>query len=238
VINQTIVVNNGDDREADAKPIDEERFLRFEPRKRKPDDAQARREQAKPAEPKERARPDAPKPDARPAERMVPKPADKPKDEHARQLAQGKEAFEGEAYAEADRRFEQAERAKPEDPLAYFLRAQAQFAQRQFREAVESIEAGLRRRPDWPGAPFRVRDLYGENATDYVEHRKRLEEALERNPNDPFLLFLLGYQLWFDGKQGEAKELFQRALKLAPERDKQFINRFLLHGMPVAQNGR
>jgi hypothetical protein len=39
------------------------------------------------------------------------------------------------------------------------------------------------------------------------------------------LLFLLAYQLWFDGQQAEARKLFVRAAAVTP--DKTFIDRFL-----------
>jgi Flp pilus assembly protein TadD len=186
--------------------------------------------------------PDAPKkmPPEKPAEKPAPKkqPADMPKDEHGRLVAAAREAFAAGEYGRAERRFAQAIRAEPKEPLAYFLMAQAQFALGKYQEAVASIEDGLRLKPDWPGERFDPSQPYAGNKNDYTEHLERLEETLQRHPNDFFLLFLRGYQLWFDGDKVEARALFEKALKVAPEKDKPFVNRFLLHGMPIARAGR
>lgn len=253
IINNNINVNppeNPADGGREARgpnPLDDERFLKIMPRKRKPDEvAAAPRMPGEPAggfrkvDPRERIRPEAPpaKKAEKPAPELPGKPgraADNPKDENARQVALAREAFAAGEYGRAERRLAQAVRVAPNEPLAYFLLAQAQIALGQFREAVDALEEGSRRKPAWPGERFRIRDLYGENEDDFAEHRKRLEETLERNPNDFFLLFLRGYELWFEGKQAEARGLFQRAEKVAPEKYKALVNRFLLHGMPIAR---
>jgi Flp pilus assembly protein TadD len=53
----------------------------------------------------------------------------------------------------------------------------------------------------------------------------KLAEAVEQHPNDDSLLFLLGYQLWFDGKRDQAEVLFKRAATLTLDRT--HIDRFL-----------
>ena len=85
---------------------------------------------------------------------------------------------------------------------------------------------GMRLEPDWPLANFRPVTLYGDNVTDLPEHLRRLENALNRHPDDAVLLFLYAYELWFDGRQDEARPLFQRATAVAPDRS--FSERFLL----------
>ena len=72
--------------------------------------------------------------------------------------------------------------------------------------------AGLARAPDWPESGFRAVELYGDGVAEYAAHLLRLERTLERHPRDPVLLFLYGYQLWFDGRKDEAGEFFRRAL--------------------------
>jgi tetratricopeptide (TPR) repeat protein len=129
----------------------------------------------------------------------------------------GREAFALQEYARAQRRFQQAVDAAPQDALPYFLLAHAQFALGKYQEAVVSIGAGIRLRPDWPTAGFRPIELYGMNQADYADHLKRLKEALASYPNDPFLVFLNAYQLWFDNRQWEARSLFERARTLAPD---------------------
>src|SRR5262249_25061977 len=113
----------------------------------------------------------------------------------------------------------------PEEPQAHFLLAQANFAVGKYREAVAAIQSGLRLQPDWPTSKFRPRELYGENVAEFTEHFQALEDALKHYPNDPVLLFLSGYQLWFDGRQDEARPRFERAARVAA--DPSFIKRFL-----------
>jgi hypothetical protein len=145
--------------------------------------------------------------------------------ESARQIELGKEAFAAEEYARAFSRFRRATKLAAREPMAHFLLAQALFAIGKYDEAVESIHAGLRLRPDWPKSRFRAAELYGPNAAEFAEHLKRLEAAVDRHPDDPVLLFLYGYQLWFDGRQDEAVPFFRRAAAVAP--DKTDIERFL-----------
>jgi tetratricopeptide (TPR) repeat protein len=251
-----IIINNNvnvGDRQAAEEPdiMRDERFLAIRPRKGKIEAEPAERApKAMPGEaaggfrkvdPKERVRPEAPaakKPAPEPAPKERPKPerpADTPEEEAERQIGMGRRAFEAMGYGLAERRFEQALRANPKEAQAYFLLAQAQFALGKYREAVESIEAGLRLQPDWPGARFRSREPYAGNNDEFDDHLKRLLETLERHPNDFYLLFLNAYQLWFDGKQDEARVLFGKALKAAPAQQRGFVNRFLLHGQPVVQ---
>jgi hypothetical protein len=245
IINNNINVNppaGGPDDERGARgpnPLDDDRFLKIVPRNRRPvDEGMAR----KPAP--ERVRPEAPaaapkkaeKPAEMPQRKLpVERPADNPKDENARLLGLAREAFAVGEFGRAERRLAQAIRAEPNDVMPYFLLAQAQVALGQFREAVDSINEGTGRKPGWPGERFRPADLYGENKEELAEHQKRVEETLERNPDDFFLLFLRAYQLWFEGKQNDARAIFQRAAQVAPEKYKPLVNRFLLHGMPIVR---
>jgi len=197
----------------------------------------------RPVRPEDRARAREPVPPAKPAPRPPEPPRDKPKEkppalprpplpepdpraESARLTALGRAAFAAAEYGRAAQRFGQATRADPNDALAHFLLAQAEVALGKYDQAVEAIQAGMRLEPDWPNAPFRPVTLYDGNVADLPEHLRRLDEALAAHPDDPVLLFLDAYQLWFDGRQDEARELFQRAAAVAPDRS--FSERFLL----------
>ena len=183
-----------------------------------------------PEKPKAEEKP-APKPPARLP--RPPQPEADPQAESARQAALGREAFANQEYGRAVNRFRQAVAATPDDPLPRFLLAQTFFAMGKYAEAVESIEQGLRLRPDWPKERFAPLELYEPNVALYPEQLRRLEETLAQHPDDPVLLFLSAYQLWFDGRKEEARPLFQRARPLTP--DPRFIDQFLqaLPGQPV-----
>jgi hypothetical protein len=195
----------------------------------------------RPVRPDDRARP--PEPPAKPAPKPPEPPKDKPKEkppqlshpplpendpraEGSRLTALGRTAFAAAEYGRAALRFGQATRANPDDAGAHFLLAQAEFALGKYDQAVEAIQAGMRLEPDWPTAAFRPVTLYDGNVADLPEHLRRLDEALAAHPDDPVLLFLYAYQLWFDGRQDEARPLFQWAAAVAP--DKGFSERFLL----------
>jgi predicted Zn-dependent protease len=182
--------------------------------------------------PEDRARaaqaPREPLPQPRPprdAAQQPPPAEETPDAETARHIAQGKEAFAAQQYGLAARRFRQATVSGPKDPLAHFLLAQARFALGKYAEAVASIQTGMRLRPDWPSAQFRPSELYGQHADDFKQQVLFLQDTLAQAPQDPVLLLLLAYELWFDGRRDEAVPLFQRAAVTAP--DKTFINAFL-----------
>lgn len=234
--------------------LDEDRPLRLPPRPR-PEEVDPPEEKPppggaaggfRPVRPDDRARQPVPPPVPKPPDVppvKPPPPKEKPKDhvpepprpqqpeadpraESARLSALGQDAFAVGEYGRAAQRFRQAVQANPRDARAHFLLAQAEVALGKYDEAVEAVYAGLRIDPDWPTAKFRPVQLYDGNVADLPEHLKRLEDALTRHPDDPVLLFLSAYQLWFDGRQEEARRLFQRAAAVAP--DKSFSERFLL----------
>jgi hypothetical protein len=140
-----------------------------------------------------------------------PKPEATPQRENARQVKLGKEAFVAGEYGRAERRFHQAVDVLGTDALSQFLLAQARFAQGKYQEAVAAIESGLQLQPTWPSSVFRVRSLYGPPAADFDEQLGELKLALAAYPDDPVLLFLFGYQLWFDDRRDEARPYFMRA---------------------------
>ncbi|MBY0522592.1 MAG: hypothetical protein K2R98_04315 [Gemmataceae bacterium] len=149
----------------------------------------------------------------------------KPKEEVMRQIAQGRLAFAAQEYGRAGGRFQEATRALPDEPLPWFLLGQAYFAVGKYREAVVAIHEGLRRDAKWPTSDFKPAELYGPNVGDYADHMLQIREALARHPPDPVLLFLHAYQLWFDGRQDDARPLFRQALPLVA--DPRFIQLFL-----------
>jgi hypothetical protein len=173
-----------------------------------------------PAEPPPAPAPPAPpapvKPERIPELPLAPAPEPTPPAEAARQVRLGREAFAGGEYGRAAERFARAAEVFPDEPLAGFLLAQAYFARGQYAEAFAALEAAFRSRPAGPGDGFVPRALYGERAADFAAHLQALRDALARFPDDPVLLFLTGYELWFNGQREEARPLLKRALPLLP----------------------
>jgi hypothetical protein len=184
--------------------------------RRQPERLAAPPPRPKPLEPK-----NIPAPPARkiqpPGPAPLPPRVERERVENAHQIALGKEAFARGEYGRAERRFQQAAAALPGDPLAHFLLAQARLARGHYPEALAEIQAGLRLRLDWPTVVFRPRDLYGTRSADYTAQLQNLAAALAQYPNDPDLLFLYAYQLWFDDRQWIAALLFGRSRQLAPD---------------------
>ncbi|MCS6978139.1 MAG: tetratricopeptide repeat protein [Gemmatales bacterium] len=140
-------------------------------------------------------------------------------------LRKGNDAFAAGDYKQALNAYQQAVAAAPLEPTPYFHLAQAHLALNRYVEAGVAIERGMRLHPQWPQAPFQPRALYRDHAGDYERHLGALAEEVGRNINDESLLFLLAYQLWFDGRREDAVTLFRRAAALA--HDTTLIDRFL-----------
>jgi hypothetical protein len=191
--------------------------------------------------------PDTPAPDpaVRPKEIPPPKevtppkpkeppPETGPKAESARLVKLGQAFFSAEAFGVAAHRFRQATLADPKGARAHFLLAQTWFALGKYRDAVDSIHAGMKLHKNWPKAPFQPRiDLYAGIETSLDEQLERLRAAVKAAPDQPALKFLLGYQLWFDDRPGSREEavvLFRQARVLAPDRT--FIDQFLAAAGP------
>jgi hypothetical protein len=179
-----------------------------------------------PAPPEKLVPPAKEKPVGKPRDLPLPgpRPAATPKAEHERLVQLGKDAFAAQQYGRAAERFRQALAADDQAP-AHFLLAQAEFTLGKYFDAVDALEAGLKLDPNWPTAPFHPQALYGPDGDDFTEQLQRLQNALARHPDDPVLLFLYAYQLWFDGRRNEALPLFQRAAAVAA--DKAAIEKFL-----------
>jgi len=138
-----------------------------------------------------------------------------PPAEVRRLLEGGDAAFAEGSYADAKRWYAHAVAARPREAAAHFRLAQAHFALGEFPEAANAISTGMELRADWPRSAFRPRELYGERKGDFAVHLGRLAEAIAQTPDDERLLFLLGHQLWFSGKQDEAGIYFRQAHNLA-----------------------
>jgi hypothetical protein len=204
--------------------------LIFDAPRLRPDDVPPMPRAAEPPPPPPKKEAAPPKKDEKddPLAKLPRPPAEEadPRDEHARLVGEGREAFALEEYGRSALRLGRAARLLPAEPLPSFLLAQALMAQGKYHQAHDAVLAGLARRPDWPNSGFRPLELYGDGLVAYTEHLRALEEAVGRHPLDPVLLFLYGYALWFDGRPDEAAVYFRQALPRAA--DRKAIELFLL----------
>jgi hypothetical protein len=161
-----------------------------------------------------------------------PKPAPQtPREKSNLQLELGAAAFGSAQYGLATQRFRLAAEIDDKNPMAYFLLAQGYFALNQYEEAVKAIHQGMDLDPLWPQAKFHPRlDLYKGIEMEFAAHLERLEKVAKANPKSATVLFLLGYQFWFDGQQLKSQPYFQQARPLA--NDPAHIDRFLKAGLP------
>jgi hypothetical protein len=153
-------------------------------------------------------------PAPKPAEEaIVPRPLPPPpgRAEADRIAESGRKAFADGQYGRALELFRRAADITPNEPSAYFVIAQAQFARGKYREAVAAIATGMAIRADWSEARFIAREMYWKKPTVFDDHLEALRQAVTAFPDDAGLLFLLGHQLWFDGKHDEAKALIAKA---------------------------
>ena len=123
----------------------------------------------------------------------------------------GRKAFADGQYGRALELFRKAAEITPTEPSAHYLVSQAHFALGKYREAVAAIAAGMALRADWSEARFNSRDLYWMKPATFDDHLAALRQAATAFPDDPTLAFLLGHQLWFDGKREEAKPFLLKA---------------------------
>jgi tetratricopeptide (TPR) repeat protein len=123
----------------------------------------------------------------------------------------GSKAFANGQYGRALELFRKAADITPNEPSAHYLVSQALFALGKYREAVAAIAVGVKLRDDWSEARFKSRNLYWKKPEAFDDHLKALRQAVAEFPQDASLLFLLGHQLWFDGKQDEARKLIEKA---------------------------
>jgi hypothetical protein len=180
----------------------------------------------KPApEPPKKIQPPPPDPNKAKEPGPLPPPKQDPADEYVRLLQIGQDAFNLQLYGIAAQRFRQAIAIKPGGAKAHFYLSQAQFALGKYRDAVATIQKGMKLDADWPREKLQPRrDLY-KNHQDFADHLNRLEDIVAMQPDNADFLFLLAHQMWFDGQRNRAVALFRQARAITA--DPTFIDIFL-----------
>lgn len=155
-------------------------------------------------------KPVPPRPADLPRPNLIPDPPKEPAELAAFHISRAKQAFEAGELGRATERLLAAVAAKPDLPRPHFLLAQVWTARGRYAEAVAAIRDGLKHDPNWPDAKFTPAEFYGNGvdrmATDWAD----LRAALAAAPDDPALLFLVGYHRWCTGERAESIELFRR----------------------------
>jgi hypothetical protein len=221
------------DRDRDEEPLDG--VVRIRPRRE--------REQERPRDPEpEKIKPPKPiepgelpeliprpqlleQPNPKPRESAKPRIMEDPRDASARYIEIGKSAFATGEYGRAAFRFQKAADLNPDQALPLFLLAQSYFALGKYRDAVAAVHAGMALDPTWPATGPRFAALYGPDNNELALHFQHLTAARTTHPDDLVLLFLQGVALWFDGRQEDARPLFEKAAPRVP--DRRDIDRFL-----------
>ena len=147
-------------------------------------------------------------------ERVAPPPAANARTEAKRQVQLGLDAFARGEFGRARERFSRAVALRDDHPTVRFLIAQAELTLGRYAEATAAIIAGMKLNPNWPRSDFNPRLLYGTHDADFLLDLERLREQAQRVPQDPAILFLYAYQLWFNGRKSEARPLFEKVLAL------------------------
>jgi tetratricopeptide (TPR) repeat protein len=154
-----------------------------------------------------------------------PDPPTAPAELAAFHVGRAKQAFEAGELGRATERLQAAVAAKPDLPRPHFLLAQVWTARGRYADAMTAIRDGLKLDPNWPGGEFTPAELYGTGvgrmATDWAD----LRAALAASPDDPTLVFLVGYHRWWTGERAEAVELFRRVKAAA--KDAEVVEPFL-----------
>jgi hypothetical protein len=164
-------------------------------------------------------------PRLKPPEPLKPRPMEDPRAASARNIDLGKEVFAIGEYGRAVFRFQKAADLTPDQAMPHFLLAQSLLALGKYRDAVAAIHAGMALDPTWPATGARFAALYGPDNNELALHLQQLAAARAAQPDDPVLLFLQAVALWFDGRQDDARLLFERAAPRVP--DRRDIDRFL-----------
>ncbi len=132
--------------------------------------------------------------------------------------ALAEEAFRQGNYERAARLWRHALVEDPQNGLLLLLMGQALFATGKYREAAGAVQAGLAllEEKNWNVVVANWRELYGK-PEDYTKHLRALEKAIQQNPNDPALRFLVGYHYGFLGYPKEAARELGYLKQLAPK---------------------
>ncbi len=154
----------------------------------------------------------------------LPKPPVEPKALAAFLIKQAREAFEQEQIGRAGERLRAAIALQPKDSQLHFWLAQVHVARGEYPEGAAALRAGLILEPDWPAAPFDLKNLYGPRVAALAVDIADLNAIAKANPGDLGLAFVAGVYEWFSGNRRAAATLFEKAKRDYPAESQKFLD--------------
>jgi tetratricopeptide (TPR) repeat protein len=131
---------------------------------------------------------------------------------------QGEAAFKRGDYDEAVHEWRHAVLDDPKNGILVMRLAQALFATGAYEEAAGATQQAMLILPQdkWGTVISGYSVLYG-NTQDYTDQLRALEKAVNDNPKDPAMRFLLGFQYGYLGYPAEATRELDELVMLAPQ---------------------
>lgn len=154
----------------------------------------------------------------------LPKPPVEPKALAAFLIQQAREAFEQVQIGRAGERLRAAIALQPKDSQLHFWLAQVHVARGEYPEAVAAFRAGLILEPDWPAAPFDLKNFYGPRAAALAADIAELNAIAGANPGDLGLAFVAAVYEWFSGNRRAAATRFEKAKRDYPAEAQKFLD--------------
>jgi hypothetical protein len=130
-------------------------------------------------------------------------------------IGYGDVLFAKQEYAQANDRYRKAAHSAPQLGAAWFRQGFALAAVGRCDLAAAAVKRGLKLDPAWPKSNFEIDQLFGANGPAKNAVLDALAAAAMAKPTDSDRLFILGVFLYFDGQNGRATTLFERAEQIA-----------------------
>jgi hypothetical protein len=109
----------------------------------------------------------------------------------------------------AEERYQQAQRAAPEEASPRVRLAQIAFVRGVYGEAANRLREALTVHPGWLVTAGDIQSIYGEPA-EFARHLARLESFVQVHPEDRDAWLVLGAQFFLTGRTVKSADIFKR----------------------------
>lgn len=147
-------------------------------------------------------------------------------------MVSGTKGFSEGKYAESAEKFGKVIQTDPHNVDAALAHGVGRFATGDYAESADSIRLGVSLFPPIVDSVFDVRERYQKTA-DFVTQTRTLEGYLEKHPNEPDALLVLGFVRHFSNQRDLAQQAFESLKKTSPE-DAELADVFL-NALPAEQ---